>query len=98
MVVVGTHIDLCNVQSRPIIEESLTKKFRARYVDCDRRQCRTYPRIGDKIYFVDTSNKDHINKLRDIIYDCASEYFPSLSSQYSTTSIIIMVYLAIFLL
>ena len=82
MIVVATHIDQCDVQSHHIIEESLTEKFKALFVDCDRKQCRTYPRIGDKIYFVNTSNKDHINKLRDVLYDCASEYFPSLSSQF----------------
>jgi len=82
VIVVGTHIDLCDVKSLPFVEELLTKKFRALYIDCDRKQCRTYPRIVEKIYFVDTSCRDHINKLRDVLYDCASEYFPSLSSEY----------------
>jgi len=76
---VATHIDLCDIQSRPIIEKLITKKFRALYLECDRRQCLTYPRISEKIYFVDASNKDHINMLRDVIYDHASEYWPSLS-------------------
>ena len=82
VIVVGTHVDLWDKQSkRPIIEEFLTNKFRALYIDCDRRQRRTYPRIAEKIYFVDTTNKDHINRLRDVIYDYASEYRPNISGQ-----------------
>ena len=76
VIVVGTHADLWDVQSphRSALEETFTKKFNELYIDCDRRQRRTYPKIMDKLFFVDTYNKEHINRLRDAIYDFALEY------------------------
>lgn len=76
VIVVGTHVDLWDAQSphRPALEEAFTKKFRELYIDCDRRQRRTYPRIMEKLFFVDTNNKDHMSKLRDAVYDYALEY------------------------
>ena len=76
MIVVGTHADLWDAQSphRSALEETFTKRFNELYVDCDRRQRRTYPKIMDKLFFVDTNNKEHINRLRDAVYDFALEY------------------------
>lgn len=72
VIVVGTHLDLWDNQS--LLEEAFTKKFRQLYVDCDRKQRRTYPKIMEKLFFIDTYNKDHINRLRDTIYDFALDY------------------------
>ena len=76
MIVVGTHVDQWDTQSphHAALEEAFTKKFRELYVDCDRKQRRTYPKIMDKLFFVDTNNRDHISKLRDAVYDYALEY------------------------
>ena len=76
MIVVGTHADLWDVQSphRSALEETFTKKFNELYIDCDRRQRRTYPKIMEKLFFVDTYNKEHMNRLRDAVYDFALEY------------------------
>lgn len=90
MIVVGTHMDLWDSQSpqyRQAVQETFTNKFRELYIDCDQKQRRTYPKIMDKLFFVDTSNKDHINRLRDSIYDFAFEYKPTCSTSeelYST--------------
>ena len=78
MIVVGTHIDQCYTQltHHAAPEEVFTTKFRELYIDCDGRQRRTYPKIMDKLFFVDTSNKDQISirRLRDTVYDYALEY------------------------
>lgn len=94
MILVGTHVDLWDGHRHSLrlaLEESLTKKFRELYIDCDRKQRRTYPKIMDKLFFVDTSNKDHINRLRDAIYDFALEYQPCSTGECS--SIILLPYL-----
>jgi len=80
VIVVGTHVDLW-VSHRSVLEETLTKKFRELYIDCDRRQRRTYPRIMEKLFFVDTNNKDHISKLRDAVYDFALDYRASYTGE-----------------
>ena len=76
MIVVGTHADLWDDQPlhRSTLEEAFNKKFLELYIDCDTRQRRTYPKIMEKLFLVDTYNKEHINRLRDAVYDFALEY------------------------
>ena len=76
VIVVGTHIDQWYTQlpHRVAPEEAFTKKFRELYIDCDRRERRTYPKIMEKLFFVDTYDRNHIGRLRDAVYDYALEY------------------------
>ena len=84
VIVVGTHIDQWDTQSahRPALEEAFTKKFKELYINCDRRERRTYPKIMDKLFFVDTYNRDHIGRLRDAVYDYALEYEVACTGQF----------------
>ena len=76
MIVVGTHIDQWYTQlsHRVAPEETFTKKFRELYIDCDRRERRTYPKIMERLFFVDSYDRNHIGRLRDAVYDYALEY------------------------
>ena len=90
MIVVGTHLDLWDNQPshRSTLEEAFTKKFLELYIDCDTRQRRTYPKIMEKLFLLDTYNREHINRLRDTVYDFALEY--QVSGRTSELLLIIM--------
>lgn len=76
-IIIGTHWDQISPNSTRE-KERATQYFEARikelYFD---ENSGTYPSISEKCYFIDVFNENHIDKLRDDIYNFVTSFVPS---------------------